>query len=264
MLKEQHWSMWFVVGYLVLLSSCTTTSVIPTPEATLLPSQPLTSPTKSSELSTANPRYTMAPLIESSMAYQEIVQRGDYILKAEVGPSGYVVVFFASIGKDKGGTPVPEFSTIGVTVLRADTHEKLWEKVTDIESPLAYDRPVTSFPWLHRYFELRDLTQDGQPEIVIGGCTGFGNRCCYQAAVWSLDGELLFCTEPNRFGGVQFLQDNQAIVIRNGLNIVGQAEADLHPEQWRIDWYAWSGAEFITTGTKIVPYIDFYGPALEE
>lgn len=266
MLQKQCWNKWFVAIYLFLISSCTANSVISTPEATLLPSQPPPFPTRASESSTASPRYTTAPPVENSIGYREIVQRGDQILKVEIVPPGFAVVFFASIGKDKGGTPVPEFSTIGVTVLQAqtDTYEKLWEKVTDTESPLAYDRPITSFPWLHRYFDLYDLTKDGQPEIIIGGCSGFGNRCYYQVAVWSLNGKLLFYTEPNRFGGVQFLRDSQAIVIRKGLNIVGQAEADLHPEQWQIDSYVWGGTEFIKTATKVVPYIDFYGPTLEE
>ncbi|GEM_PF-2670999 len=265
MLKKHGWKGWLIAGYLVLVSSCTAASVIPTHEAALSPLSPLASPTRLPELNIASPRPPQRHGIESSTGYPEIIQRGDQILRVEEVPPGLVVIFFASIGKDKGGTPVPEFSTIGVAVLQAqkDAYKKLWEKVTDIESPLAYDRPLIS-PWVHRYFELHDLTKDGQPEIIIGGCMGFGNRCCYQATVWSLRGELLFDTGPDRFGGVQFLWDSQVIVVRHGLNVVGQAEAELHPEQWQMDWYVWNGKEFVKTATKIVPYQDFYDPILEK
>jgi hypothetical protein len=195
----------------------------------------------------------------------EIIQREDQILKVISVPPGFAVIFFAAIGKDKGVTPIPYFSTIGVTVLQRQTttYDKIWEKVTEVESPLAYERPVASFPWLKRYFELFDLTRDGQPEIIVGGCTGFRNRCYYQAIVWSLEGTLLFDTGPNRFGGVQFLREDQIIATREGLNMVGQAEAELRPEQWQINWYQWNGTMFTRIATRVVPYEDYYGPALK-
>jgi hypothetical protein len=206
--------------------------------------------------------------LENSLYYQEIAQRGDQILSVVkttnlVDHLPNVVVFFAAIEKDKGGTPVPAFSTIGVVVLQAKSgiYTKVWETVTEIESPFAY--PMSLFPWMRHYFELFDLTKDSQPEIIVGGCAGFGNRCAYKTTVWSLDGRLLFDTDFDRFGGIQFLKEQQVIVTRHGLNIVGQAEAGMRPQDWQIDWYAWDGTIFAKTATKVFPYRNFDGPVLD-
>ncbi|WP_448543785.1 hypothetical protein [Roseiflexus sp.] len=265
MTKKQRWSMYLITGCLLMASACTATFDKSTPGISLQPTQISISPTISPSLKVINPSSTIDLLIENSLAYREIIQRGDQVLKVTSVPPGFAVIFFAAIGKDKGGTPIPYFSTIGVTVLQRQTtaYDKVWEKVTEVESPLAYERPVASFPWLKRYFELFDLTRDGQPEIIVGGCTGFGNRCYYQAIVWSLEGTLLFDTGSNRFGGVQFLREDQIIVTREGLNIGGQAEAELHPEQWQINRYQWNGTMFIRIATQVVPYKDYYGPALK-
>ncbi len=265
MAAKWHWDKYFAIGCLLITSACASTPEKPTSETSLQPTRTaVLSTLPTLEVTVSTP--AIDPLIENSPAYREIIQRGDQVLKVVSVLSEVAVIFFAAIGKDKGGTPVPAFSTIGVMVLQrqATGYDKTWEMMTDVESPLAYGRPVTSFPWVKRYFELFDLTKDGQPEIIIGGCTGFGNRCYYQATVWSLDGTLLFDTGYNRFGGVQFLREDQIIVTRNGLEIVGQAEAELHPEQWQIDWYEWDGTKFTKIATRVVPYNDYYGPAIED
>lgn len=177
--------------------------------------------------------------LEQSTAYQELAQRGHQVLKTAMTSAGIAVIFYAAIGGDKAGNPAPALSPIGVMVLQeqAGVYRRRWQTISQIESPLAPERTITAWPWTQRIFELIDLTGDSQPEIALSGCTGFGNRCLYQATVWSLNGQLLFSTSPDQFGGWQLLPDRQAIVTRTSLNIVGQAEAELHPEQWQIDWY---------------------------
>ncbi len=51
-------------------------------------------------------------------------------------------------------------------------------------------------------------------------------------------------------------------MIRNGLNIVGEFEAEMQPQQWQIERYEWDGATFAKTAAKVVPYQDFYGPEI--
>ncbi len=203
--------------------------------------------------------------VEQSAAYQELVQRGQHVLAVAMPSAQTAVIFYAAIGHDKAGQPAPALSPIGVMVLHAQSgsYQRAWQMMSAIESPLAPERMIT--PWTQRIFDAIDVTGDGQAELVLSGCTGFGNHCSYQATVWSLDGQLLFATQPDRFGGWRLWSDRQTIVTRSGHNIVGQAEAEIHPEQWQIDWYRWDGTTFAHTATKLVPATgDGDGPAMEE
>lgn len=211
------------------------------------------------------PTPAAATPVEQSAAYQELVQRGQQVLTVTMPSAQTAAIFYAAIGRDKAGQPTPALAPIGVMVLQAQSgaYRRVWQMISAIESPLAPERLRT--PWTQCIFDAIDVTGDGQAELVLSGCTGFGNRCAYQATVWSLNGQLLFATQPNRFGGWQLWPDRQTIVTCSGRNIVGQAETEIHPEQWQIDWYRWDGTTFAHTATKLVPTTDDGDrPALEE
>jgi hypothetical protein len=222
------------------------------PDSTAVPPIPIA-------FAALDPRVRAA--LERSPSYQMLQHHGDLVLRVTALPSFQaerlpdVVLFFVAMQRDKANTPIPRASPIGVLLVhtQADVYQTAWTITTDVESP-DVDRGVDAFQWFRRHFEAVDLTGDGAPEVLIAGCTGFGNRCTYRAYLWDVAGKVLFTTETDRFGGALFDPVAHTITVRTGLDITGAGEANLVPGRFQLDIFTWSGTAFMKTNRQIIPY----------
>lgn len=217
---------------------------------------------------------SLATALQASPTYQAIVQRQDIVLQivpvttvpASAQPT--LVVIWVAINTGKGGQRTVDLSPIVASVFQPD-HEaytetwntRTWSDQTNLENPF-WSAAHTG--WLQRQVVIRDLTGDGQAELVLAGCGGFGNTCFYSAAVWTLDGRQVFTTAANSAnGGSTVLWSQSRIVTRTGLDYKRVGAADERPSQWQLDFYDWDGSTFSKTETRIVPFVDYDTPVLD-
>lgn len=202
-----------------------------------------------------------------------IYERGDRIFKVvnvpETAKNPYpdLVVFYVDVHKDKGGTPIPRYSPIGVSLLRnaGGIYQEMWTISTEIENPensICFNFLSSICSWIHPTTDVADITGDGKSEIIMSGCSGFGNRCYYKFIVLALDGNIEFQFTGYRFAGASYIATEQTIVTLTGQNIDGYLSlAEQKPENWHLDFYKWNGLEFEITGTRTEPNNGFEWPS---
>ncbi len=204
-----------------------------------------------------------------------INERGDYVFKRVIVPetsnNDYqdFIVFYVNVQKDKGGTPIPRYSPIGVSLLRnaGGIYQEMWTISTEIENPensICFNFSSSMCSWIHPTTDVADITGDGKSEIIMSGCSGFGNRCNYKFIVLALDGNIEFQFTGYRFAGASYIATEQTIVTLTGQNIDGYLSlAEQKPENWQLDIYKWNGQEFEITRTRTEPNNGFEWPSLQ-
>lgn len=195
-------------------------------------------------------------LLERSPEYERIIQCNNIILRvaAVSNDSGSawpdLAVLYSGQWKNEGPEipcrdTAPDnrlYMLTGVVIFRVQegVYRQDWGMLTYKET------------WWNGYYDIFDITGDGRPEILIGGCSGFGNSCGWGVDIWQLDGRQI-----GDFGGqVYFYQDEK--VIANVSWITHDYDyARFHgPDQWRLDFYRWDGVEFVVFDTQIFSHAE--------
>jgi hypothetical protein len=247
-------------------------SIVPYPLATNFERLMPTSVTTTTLL----PSQTVSPYtILGSQPFILGMEDGDFIFKVvnvpETAKKRYpdLVAFYVDIQKDKGNTPIPRYSPIGVSLLRnaGGIYQEMWTISTEIENPensICLNFSSSMCSWIHPTTDVADITGDGKSEIIMSGCSGFGNRCYYKFIVLALDGNIEFQFTGYRFAGASYIATEQTIVTLTGQNIDGYLSlAEQKPENWQLDIYKWNGQEFENMETRTEPNNGIEWPSVQ-
>jgi hypothetical protein len=181
-----------------------------------------------------------------------------------------IVVFWVDIHTTKDQRRSIEYAPLTASVLtyKDDFYQEQWrssswDELRYLESPLWSAGPIDE--WHQRRYTIQDVTGDKQPEVILGGCAGFGQECSPTLAIWSLRGELLFLTQstPEAMGAA-IHQDSRTIITREGRDFFQFNAAEVRPREILLSYFTWDGRAFTKVKTESRPFTDWNEPKPEK
>lgn len=254
-------------------NSTPTTPTFMTPTVEPTPEFALRVPTTNPDVIQGLDGETQIALFDSNWYKDRL--RDDVILKATPiqeatgAAKPRIVIFWVDIRITREQQKSIEYAPLTASVLAYDNNfyqeqwrSSSWVEVWNLESPLWSAGPTDG--WHQRKYTAYDVTGDKQPEVILGGCAGFGQECSPKLAIWSLEGELLFSTQstPEAIGAV-ITQDSRTIITREGRNFFQFNAAEMRPREILLSYFTWNGKTFTKVKTESRPFTDWNEPKPE-
>lgn len=203
--------------------------------------------------------------------YKERIQN-DVLLEVlpiqalELSSEPVIVVFWVKVHHDKAGQRSLDFAPLISSVLFSNgtVYEEQWStqdwvQGMTLENPLW--RPSNNTLWHQQRYTVADTTGDRQPEVILSGCSGFGNECSYSLGIWNLGGKQYFSTEsdPDQIGAT-LLMNEQTVIVRKGIDYYQYNSVEYRPRDIQLTFYVWDGTAFTKARTEIFPFTDWDSP----